>query len=1151
MIYQIFKESAEKYPDHIAVVTHEGKALTYGDVERKVRQLAEQLRLQSIRENDRVTVLLEDEDYHLFIYLALDLLGAVYTPFDVNSPKKKVHYAVDPLNANKIIIDDPSILDAFELKAFQSKIQVIKLEPLYEGANDKQALFDGQPPYASERNEYILPSSGTTTSSDIIKFITAGKGVRAWAETFKDAFEQSPIKRFLVTCGPGFDARIGEYINALSQGAEIHFLNRMDRQSLESIISYCELQNNKDEPIDCILLIASQVKDKKAEPYIKRLAEAQLKHLIVTGDALTPTLKEFCELYNILLWNGYGPTEATLGSSILCVNGLPMLQDSLGNVIAPIGPARSPVEMVVHNETLHIVSPYLGEYITPGYPGAEFLKISGKRAFDTGDLMTQESWVYKFLGRKKLCKISGVLVSSQEIENYIQAFDPSIEVAVVIKEFRGEERAVAYLKSENAINKKLFQEYLDRRLSHEEQPIIFEVDEIPKLELNRKIAPDVKLLRERNDDESKLFFASDEAEDVAILDDTTRKIKEIWCELFDMEISSQDITFTQLGGTSIQAQIMVSLIKEKVAPDYHMKDFLGLSNRSIRSISKNITIKEAQKCSHAYVRAVGDITPGKKNYFFLPPLFDDGDFCLDNIIHSFRQTHEADSYNIYTLTNPAVYSTELTPKSPEESTKLFVDAIKSVQKEGPYYLAGFSHGAYKCYLVDAMLKQQNEIVEEIQIIDGFPPLYLQNLSKKAFADLLRALVNFTIDILNNSFYNESLEHVKLPGYEDFAPVKQIGVFKKLSEKVKNPLSKAILALAKTNLKFMLTAPSPDISSSWVILNLSREDQPYLEGINTLGLQRTTPEYQYLFWNKYFSQITLGGKRATRASHLDLLQPLQQLEPGTQSPRLFWDRARDPLFSIRCDPWGPNLAYSMSKLNDDTTFVTFLHVDHAHFKYMLNQLSKMGLEKVDYFKHYERIHYRYERDDKLYLMRFSIIAIVPKSKLENVMNYIEKNKFQKMEIDGKSVGNKFVDKGSRLDYFRVQYGIVFGGEKIMELFFDCYGDIYRFVQAVKTASCILQVGKIKDKNHFVLGLEHHDVFNPGYFDGMRVITEKMGPFLTIIMPYVMNFYEKEHFKKEDKKVTNGCFHMRNQFIIDMCSAFVKAAKHELGSLNNAR
>jgi len=106
MIYQLFSNHVKLTPDATSIVTSVGDIYTYRMANDRVNQWANYFITQNIESGDRVGVILNNEDLHVFIFLALDRINACYVPFDTEVPKQQLLKDIAVLGLKKIIVDE-------------------------------------------------------------------------------------------------------------------------------------------------------------------------------------------------------------------------------------------------------------------------------------------------------------------------------------------------------------------------------------------------------------------------------------------------------------------------------------------------------------------------------------------------------------------------------------------------------------------------------------------------------------------------------------------------------------------------------------------------------------------------------------------------------------------------------------------------------------------------------------------------------------------------------------------------------------------------------------------------------------------------------------------------------------------------------------
>lgn len=275
MIYQIFAHALQKNPSAPAIITSNGKCFTYQQADDTVSQWATYFLNQGIKQNNIVAVLTANEDLHIFIFLALNRIGATYLPFDIDIPIIQVNQAIEQLSCSKVIIDPQLIHDAIRPYALPLSNEVL---------DEIEHLIPLNPlPESLPEITYIVSSSGTTKQKKWIP-IKGGKtpeedGLWYWRDNEYKNLKLIASDRILCARSPAYDARISEYVRAFAGGGSLYLMDVFSRKDPELILKHCESHR-----ISCLILIASELNQVNTFQYLFRLKNSDLKHLMVTGD---------------------------------------------------------------------------------------------------------------------------------------------------------------------------------------------------------------------------------------------------------------------------------------------------------------------------------------------------------------------------------------------------------------------------------------------------------------------------------------------------------------------------------------------------------------------------------------------------------------------------------------------------------------------------------------------------------------------------------------------------------------------------------------------------------------------------------------------------------------------------------------------------
>ncbi|MBA2710531.1 MAG: AMP-binding protein [Tatlockia sp.] len=970
MIYKIFSYALLQNPSGRAIITSRGLELNYSEVEDIVLKWANYLLNSGIKPNQIVAVLTENEDLHVFLFLALNRIGATYLPFDLDTPLARIKYGLESLSCAKIILDENFSDD------FSSEISLsINPQTLVIQSSNPQPVENIQPTIS-----YIISSSGSTGTPKWIPI--QGDGLVYWAEVEREQLDLDVNDRILCTRSPAYDARISEYVRAFAGCGSLYLMNSTERKDMDSILEFCQKFK-----ITCLILIASQLNQENTATFLKELKLHGLKHLMVTGDACSPLLVKRCEEYDINLWNCYGPTEATFGMSILKVNGL--LSENKNRSIVPIASPKYPVKSHIIKGKLYIESPFLSE----GYLGASneqneksfpIINIGGQaiRVFDSGDQFSELSKHFlSFEGRAGddcHAKVNGVKIFPFLIEQTIQNYSlTAFKAVVVIKKWMEKDKPFAYLGLNHEIDKDDFLQYLKSNLKKEEIPIFIALPELPILKQSQKI--DRKLLTQRLDSLNENFFNENDNLDEEFDEERThyhRVLTEIWCELFNLSSVSIKQDFIFSGGDSFLANKLAHKIKDRLKDSFRYSELLKIKKITIFDLTEYLLTKDLDKIldNTALINSLCTKETYTANLFMLPPILGEGYFTYRYLA---IQIAEQLKRNVYGLSDPSIFDEKFLPKSLDEAAQRYLEAIKKVQPQGPYELLGYSFGTTLAWKVAKKLEEQGETLSKLHLLDGFPPLLYQQLDNAGHAYLLESLISFMLNTLNNDFYAQSLIARQYNGLERFKPLQQIEETLNHILSELNPdrphfdEAKRLVLIAKRHLTLIHCEALPENKSNCIpSLYITNNTQPYLLAKESIkSLSKLSANHSFFYWNNYFVMIRKNAIEI-KANHHEILAKNRSLEFNQ-----YFTFSHDLLFNINYDPYPFKPTYIW---NNDELQLYFLNAKQAQ---IFQKKQSYSLHKTSY------TNYR-RQNDTLYFQLESSTLNVTNEKREDIENLLK-------------------------------------------------------------------------------------------------------------------------------------------------------------------
>ncbi|MGY8669064.1 malonyl-CoA synthase [Bradyrhizobium sp. UFLA05-109] len=159
---------ALKDPTRLAIETHDGSRISYGELIARAGQMANVLVERGVKPGDRVAVQVEKSVANIVLYLATVRAGAVYLPLNTAYTLNELDYFITDAEPS-LVVCDPSKAEGIAAIAAKVKAKVETLGPdgrgsLTEAADKAKSEFTTVP-RANDDLAAILYTSGTTGRS--------------------------------------------------------------------------------------------------------------------------------------------------------------------------------------------------------------------------------------------------------------------------------------------------------------------------------------------------------------------------------------------------------------------------------------------------------------------------------------------------------------------------------------------------------------------------------------------------------------------------------------------------------------------------------------------------------------------------------------------------------------------------------------------------------------------------------------------------------------------------------------------------------------------------------------------------------------------------------------------------------------------------
>jgi malonyl-CoA/methylmalonyl-CoA synthetase len=155
-------------PNRLAIETHEGKRISYGDLTARAGQVANVLVARGVKPGDRVAAQIEKSVENLVLYLAVVRAGAIYLPLNTAYTLNELDYFITDAEPS-LVVCDPSKAEGIGAIANKVGAKVDTLGPDGKGSLT-EAADQAKPDFATvDRGNddlaAILYTSGTTGRS--------------------------------------------------------------------------------------------------------------------------------------------------------------------------------------------------------------------------------------------------------------------------------------------------------------------------------------------------------------------------------------------------------------------------------------------------------------------------------------------------------------------------------------------------------------------------------------------------------------------------------------------------------------------------------------------------------------------------------------------------------------------------------------------------------------------------------------------------------------------------------------------------------------------------------------------------------------------------------------------------------------------------
>ena len=559
-VHEQFSRQAALTPSAIAVTDTTG-TLTYQQLDEQSNQLAHHLRSVGVQSEVIVGLLLERSQDLAISALGVLKAGGAYLPLDPGYPGERLDF----------ILRDAGVKVLITQQKFKERFATLPVSILYIDVERGSLPHPIQePPKAitsAETLAYVIYTSGSTGQP---KGVMISHGNLAnYISWCKANYLPAEGKGSLVHSSISFDLTVTSLLAPLTAGQTAAMVE--DATGIEALGDAFR----QGHDLSFVKLTPSHLRLLQ-----EQLAEADLsghtKSLIIGGEALhwEDIQNWHAAAPDCRMINEYGPTEATVGCCVYCVEG---------RTAANIGDV--PIGHPITNATLYVLDEFLqpAPIMTPGelfiggvcvargylnrpdltaekFVPDPFSSIEGARLYRTGDLARRLiDGNLDFLGRRdSQLKIRGFRIELGEIEAVLKGHEAVAQCTVLARTFKNsDQQLIAYVvPARSSIGTSELRLYLQSKLPDYMVPAVIVF--LEKLPLTRNGKVDHAALPDP--DASR---AAGLPEFVVARTPEEQILAGVWAKALKLERVGIDDDYFALGGDSIRSIQVVALSRER------------------------------------------------------------------------------------------------------------------------------------------------------------------------------------------------------------------------------------------------------------------------------------------------------------------------------------------------------------------------------------------------------------------------------------------------------------------------------------------------------------------------------------------------------------------------------------------------------------
>ena len=538
-IIDLFDKQVNKTPNRIALIFGD-KKYTYKELQDKVNKLA--YYLHNLGNNEVIGILMDRNANLIISMLAILKSGAGYLPIDPTYPVERIKYIIEDSNVN-IILTESKYKDNIPVKAV-----------LVDDKDNYKKYKDFKNTKNPDSLAYMIYTSGSTGKPKGVMVKERGVVNFICGMSNRMPLKDLTIVSITTMC---FDIFAFESLLPLCTGMQVIMASNEEQNNPILLNDLC-LKNN----VDVIQTTPSKFKLLMTDnlPYL-----GKLKIISLAGEPFPlDLLKNIKKVTKARIYNMYGPTETTIGST---------LKDLTDTNKINIGEPMPNTHVFVLDNDMNFV-PYNvpgmlyigGDGVSIGYKNRpeltseKYIEYGTERIYNSGDLVKLlPNGELECLGRADFqVKVHGLRIELGEIESDICNYKGVKSAVVTVKNVEGRDILCGYFVADGRVSLSLLRKSLAKKLPNYMVPsYLVQLETFsytPNGKIDRKVLPD------------PIFEVK---EIIAPKNELENKILNIWRTILSLEEISTNDNFFEIGGDSLSAlRMQIELMKNNYNVNY-------------------------------------------------------------------------------------------------------------------------------------------------------------------------------------------------------------------------------------------------------------------------------------------------------------------------------------------------------------------------------------------------------------------------------------------------------------------------------------------------------------------------------------------------------------------------------------------------------